>query len=575
MVSEFRLLHTANRFMTTDYSAISQYNEEQLGKDRKSRMSQVAMYAIATHFVYELLQNADDKDATEICFTLTRLGLVVEHNGTPFSEQNVRAITYFGKGNTDITKIGHFGLGFKSVFAYTASPEIHSGIENFEINDLYKVAAIPHPSDLSEGRTRFVLPFNHLEIEPDYIDRRELKSPDTAYEEIASKLADLGATTLLFTRELRKIQWKTDDEEGAYIREDARFDDAIQTTITTNDNSRNFYLVYGQAIQLPDDNGKNQTQGLVQLAFEIDKPLAESGRIKPIRNAKLNVFFPTDKETYVGFIIQGPYRTTPSRDNVLDEDDFNRYLIEETAKLIITTLERLKDLQLLSLDVLDLLPIDNCRYPPKSLFLPLYTKTREALFTRLLLPTASSGFVAAKLAKIADSEWLTRAFPLTQLEGIFATEGLRWLPIELTQNKYRALYGLLAGQPGMPPLVPNIVVRPETIAGKLTASFITKQSDEWLISFYKILHEKRASKLFQGVPYLRLSDDSLVPPPNDTSSPNVFLPYDNETACMDFSVIKRSLVENENALDFFVTTLKLTKPDPVDVLCKKIGRAHV
>ena len=123
--------------MTTDYSAISQYNEEQLGKDRKSRMSQVAMYATATHFVYELLQNADDKDATEICFKLTRLGLVVEHNGTPFTEQNVSAITYFGKGNTDVTKIGHFGLGFKSVFAYTASPKIHSGIENFEINDLY------------------------------------------------------------------------------------------------------------------------------------------------------------------------------------------------------------------------------------------------------------------------------------------------------------------------------------------------------------------------------------------------------------------------------------------------------
>ena len=157
--------------MSSDYYAISLYNEEQLGKDRKSRMSQVAIYADPAHFIYELLQNADDAGATEIQFTLGASQLTIEHDGQLFSEHNVRAISYFGMGRTEITKIGHFGLGFKSVFAYTASPCVHSGAESFEITNLYTVATAPYPVDLEQGRTRFVLPFDHATKKPDYIER--------------------------------------------------------------------------------------------------------------------------------------------------------------------------------------------------------------------------------------------------------------------------------------------------------------------------------------------------------------------------------------------------------------------
>lgn len=70
--------------MPSDYQAITVYNEEQLGKDTASRKTQVSMYSDSTHFVYELLQNADDYDATEISFKLSENNLVIEHNGEPF-----------------------------------------------------------------------------------------------------------------------------------------------------------------------------------------------------------------------------------------------------------------------------------------------------------------------------------------------------------------------------------------------------------------------------------------------------------------------------------------------------------
>ena len=107
--------------MPSDYEAITRYNKEQLGKDTASRKSQVNMYSDFSHFVFEILQNADDYGATHVTFKLSMDELLIEHNGIPFEEENVKAISYFGKGTSrdDLIKTGQFGLGFKSVFAFT------------------------------------------------------------------------------------------------------------------------------------------------------------------------------------------------------------------------------------------------------------------------------------------------------------------------------------------------------------------------------------------------------------------------------------------------------------------------
>jgi hypothetical protein len=79
-------------------------------------------YPDRAHFVYELLQNAEDAGATEVSFTLTPDRLVCEHDGRVFTLEDVKSIT----GLHDSTKaqaqdkIGKFGVGFKSVFVYTA-----------------------------------------------------------------------------------------------------------------------------------------------------------------------------------------------------------------------------------------------------------------------------------------------------------------------------------------------------------------------------------------------------------------------------------------------------------------------
>ena len=77
--------------MLSDYEAITAHNEKQLGEDTASRKTQVSMYSDSTHFVYEILQNADDHGATEVCFKLSENEIVIEHNGEPFTEKNVES----------------------------------------------------------------------------------------------------------------------------------------------------------------------------------------------------------------------------------------------------------------------------------------------------------------------------------------------------------------------------------------------------------------------------------------------------------------------------------------------------
>src|SRR5216683_6549184 len=155
------------------------------------------LYPDSAHFIYELLQNAEDAGATEACFTLTKTSLIFEHNGRPFEPRDIFAITDIGEGTKaeDDDKIGRFGVGFKAVFAYTETPYIWSPTFSFKITDLVLPIELDSTPDL-EKRTRFEFPFNNLK-----------KPADIAVAEVEEGLRDLSETTLLFLTHLISVTW--------------------------------------------------------------------------------------------------------------------------------------------------------------------------------------------------------------------------------------------------------------------------------------------------------------------------------------------------------------------------------
>lgn len=564
--------------MARDYDAICKYNEEQLGKDRKSRMSQVAMYADTAHFVYELLQNADDAGATEIAFRLNSDSLVVEHNGKPFDEPDVMAISYFGKGKTEVTAIGHFGLGFKSVFAYTASPRIHSAEDDFELVDLYTLRSIERPPDLPKRCTRFVLPFDHLQKKPVYIELSKLKRPEKARAEIGGKLKALGGATLLFTKTLREIQWSDGRNEGQYLREDTPIrGQGRETLIVSGSAPDQYFLVYERPISWPDDSGAMAARRPIAIALELDKSHKNGGRITGEENQKLWVFFPTDKETHTGVIVQGPYRTTPARDNVPADDEFNQHLVTETASLLRASLSAMRGLGVINAELLSRLPIDESEFEKGSFLRPLYDAVRAAIKDEPLLPTNKSKYVPATQAKLARGQKLTELISAKQLSSLFGQESLEWLDPSITADKYPTLYRYLVGAKQyawdrdwiVKPLAKAVEIRVEDFAEKLSAKFMAEQTDAWVVSFYKFLHEGRGQiySHFLSRPLIRLESERHVPPFSDNrGTPNAYLPTEADS---DLPTVKRSLVKDRSVLEF-LQELKLQVPDSTDEVMETV-----
>ena len=127
--------------MASDYEEIRSDNIKRYGTDigRIGPMLLANRYDERTHFIFELLQNAEDAlarllklgSSRAVSFYLEPNSLRVSHYGDPFTEKDVRSICGIDESTKKINEIGRFGIGFKSVYAFTERPEIHSGTEDF------------------------------------------------------------------------------------------------------------------------------------------------------------------------------------------------------------------------------------------------------------------------------------------------------------------------------------------------------------------------------------------------------------------------------------------------------------
>ncbi|MBD2452468.1 ATP-binding protein [Nostoc sp. FACHB-152] len=125
----------------------------------------VDLYSKETHFVLELIQNADDNQYKKeiiptLILTIDSQKIVVKNNETGFTEENVRAICNVGASTKTKVKgyIGEKGIGFKSVFRISDEPQIFSNGFQFKFQ---------HQND--KDQLGFVVP-SWIETVPRYID---------------------------------------------------------------------------------------------------------------------------------------------------------------------------------------------------------------------------------------------------------------------------------------------------------------------------------------------------------------------------------------------------------------------
>jgi hypothetical protein len=553
--------------MQTDYDKIRENNIREYGQGTRHLSFLGRLYTDRTHFVFELLQNAEDAGATRILFSLFDDKLEVTHDGRPFDERDVRGVCGVGEGtkNEDLTQIGKFGIGFKSVYAYTATPEVHSGGEGFRIENYVRPYAVPSKTAGNSWTTLFVFPFNTEEI-----------SPETACKEIGARLCNLSARTLLFLRRINEIEYKLPNATGGvYLREEIARGPARKVSVIGQNNGKDEeenWLIFERALRVPGNSETVRVEVSFRLEAE-DKTGKNSERIVKVKDSPLVVYFPTEKPTRFGFFIQGPYRTTPSRGDIPKDDKWNETLVKETAELIGDILPEIKDLGLLSVSFLEALPIRTEDFPDDSMFSPIVDSVRNTLIKEELLPADDGSFVSAGNAKLARGSDLRKLLSQEQLGQLFKSPAtMKWLAGEITQDRTPDLRSYLIRE------IDVEEVNPDGLARRISQSFLSIQPDEWFVDFYRYLSgqealwraprwERDPGGILRSKPILRLANGGQDTPfKPDGTTPNAFLPPPEETA---FPVVSRSIVTDVQARTF-LKRLGLSEPDVFDDIVERV-----
>ena len=158
------------------------------------------IYPDKAHFVFELLQNAEDQQATSVRFELRSDQLIFTHDGVVFNIGDIDSITTLADSNkiNDQEKIGEKGVGFKSVFIYCNEPRIRSGRYDFRIKNL--LAPYGSEDEKFFDGTQFDFPLG-----------TDIKDLSEAVADISSGLGHLNETALLFLNHIQKIEYVLED----------------------------------------------------------------------------------------------------------------------------------------------------------------------------------------------------------------------------------------------------------------------------------------------------------------------------------------------------------------------------
>lgn len=482
--------------MTKDLEALSVLRKDWVESNRKNGFEEgitnllTQLYPDNAHFIYELLQNAEDPKATSVKFKVTKKSLEFEHNGERlFDINDIESITSIGKSTKkdDPTSIGKFGVGFKAVFAYTNTPEIHSGKFGFRIRDL----VVPESCDVDKkvncGETKFIFPFDNPS-----------KSPDKALEEIERGLRSFSDSTLLFLSHIRSIKYELHDGASGSLERVEHDDGRTEIIINHPDgkNTSSNFLIFDKDVSvIGEDEREKSCRIAIAYALEDhskkdkkDKKDKNANRlaIKAVHQGQVSIFFPAEKETSnLHFHIHAPFASTVARDSIRDCYE-NNILRDCIAELVVESLHEICGKDLLSLDFLGILPNDNDNISG------FYDPIRQAIInefnTQSLTPTKMGGYAPAsklyrgpvKISSVLDDDDIAA---ITNYEKPF------WIanPRQRNQREDQFLESLNITRWDWYDLAE--IFEPNEDERQLIYKLIIKKDDRWLQSLYSLLGE--------------------------------------------------------------------------------------
>lgn len=532
------------------YSEIREQSKQDYGQKFEEWAPRILVdqYSDRTHFIFELIQNAEDAGATYVTFSLYPDRLVLCHNGKPFSEADIRGICGIRstKDDPDSGKIGRFGIGFKSVYAYTKTPRIYSGKYSFRICNLI----LPYAeNDESTGDdTVLVLPFDGT------------AKPETSYCEIKDALKKYLSPDVLFALcNVRNISCKIypDENEWSVGKDCTPVGDSVDKVLLT---------------QKPSDSTKEllvfrtQDKQPILIGYEIETDDNGNEQIVPTTQHYLYVFFQTAVETHQAFYIHVPFSTTPARDNIR-HNEVNQVLSKNLDALFADSINWLLEHGYVTLRFLnEVYPLDNtCK---EENLQGIYHKGCELLKSGIrLLPTDSGGYCSVSEALLPYAKNIAESITEQILKSEYG-EDAAWVESEVSSEGNGRLWDYLTHTFGIR------VLRWKDVLPQLSADVLEAQSDEWLLHLMEVIYPTCTGNLklkdkvdAHAIPFVRLQDGSHICCQYDGMA-QVYL--NNPTSCKN--KISTTILQDQRGYQFYVNALGIEEYNAVqelkdDVVC--------
>ena len=276
----------------------------------------------------ELLQNADDANATK--FYVMRSGdyLFVANNGRPFNIKDLESLCRSASSNkVRGTSIGYRGIGFKSVVSFAKEVHLISG--DFEITfskelskklipQAVKVPLIRIPHELDKS-VRNELSDEIKRIQDEGFDTIFIFSGVLA-NQIDEEYTSFASTTLLFLHNIQVIKIDLSKIVTANIAEIDKNEKGRILRVSTTDAISNWFVC-------SDSN--------CSIAFSMNN--GKASRLSK-SDAIIHAFLPTEDSCGLGVVINGDFSTDPSRRHLI-MDETTIKVISKLANLYASLLK--------------------------------------------------------------------------------------------------------------------------------------------------------------------------------------------------------------------------------------------
>lgn len=538
------------------YQTIRESNVIKYGTEFKKILNIIInQYSDRTHFIYEILQNAEDAGATYIKFHLEKNQLVIIHNGRPFNEEDITGVCGIADGTkSDGTRIGHFGIGFKSVYCYTERPRIYSGKYCFVIKDQLFPEEIPSRKGVAFEETCMVLPFDKSDV-----------LPEVAFLEIKTALTKkITAESILVLNNISDIEIKSVDyaniieiSKEKYPLDKATFPDnvfslSLRTTITNTATEKKTtkdsdYLFFTDA------NKKEATA----IIFNV-----EGKELKPVRNSKIYAYFPTAKEAHQNFYIHAPFDTTPARDNFKEGAEYGKHnieLIKNIGELIWFSLKWMKEHKYLSASGLNtVFPL--YEYEEDDILYGIYQNSLAIIREEEILPTSEPG-VFKNIKDVCAPRWsvIVDVFDVEDLRRLTHRRNLSWLAKEMATEAYSTFRSFLSNNFKLD------ILDWKDLVQRMDALFLKQKSVGWMAKLFERIESYciQSSK-YSGhginaevIPFVRTKDGEQICARDADGKLQVYL---NNPEIATY-IIEYSFLQNSIIRSFYERALRIPEYD--------------